>query len=172
MGRGIDMLRKIFTRKNSVGFILKITGLLVVVHGLISGIVINATMAREFGEVTFIPLSVFFKPIIIGILIIGFGEFIDLLQEIADKGKPTPEKKEAPIQLEIPIPKIPLYAEAEINEFYSNKNMKVNAIEPTKKRDLFIVKVDSQTEYIELGGFSPEILSEKEAQKRLNETSN
>ena len=86
-----------------------------------------------------------------GILIIGFGEVIDLLQKIHDQNDPKAQVLQA-MEATICSP-IPLAAEQEIKEFYANQNIWVDSILPTKKRTIFIVKVNGRTEYIELGGY-------------------
>lgn len=79
------MSGELFKRNNLMGFILKV-----------SGVVVLAEYSSEYGEIPMVALTAFFIPIIAGLLIIGFGEVIDLLQSLVDKGKPKPEieKKE------------------------------------------------------------------------------
>lgn len=155
------MIKELFKRNNIIGFILKISGVVVMAWGLIQGFVVLAEFSSEYGEIPMVALTAFFTPIIAGLLIIGFGEVIDLLQSLVDKGKPKPEiGKKKPSTTST----IPLFDEADLREFYSNKEIEIDTIEPTKRRDLFIVKANGKTEYVELGGFSPRVLSEQEVQ--------
>lgn len=156
------MIEELFERNNIMGFILKITGLVVIIWGIIQGFIALAEFSSEYDEVPILVLTVFLKPIILGLLIIGLGEALDLLQELVDKGKPKPEVKKHTASI---LPKIPLYDEADLREYYSNKGMEIDTIKPTKRRDVFVVEANGKKEYIELGGFSPRELSEQEVQE-------
>ncbi|QUW20545.1 hypothetical protein JSQ81_11815 [Sporosarcina sp. Marseille-Q4063] len=163
------MERKFFGRTNLMGFILKVAGVVVIVWGFIYGVAILVEYAAEFGDISVIDaLTTLFKPTLIGLLIIGFGEVIDLLQELADKGKPkdveNANTSEAPgVQGIQNVQKV--YAEMEIKNYYKNKNMEVGAIHGTNKSDIFSVEVDGKTEYIELSGFKPRVLTDAEVEK-------
>jgi hypothetical protein len=171
MGRGLVMGRELFDRTNLIGFILKVAGVVVISWSFILGIVVLADYAAEFGDIPIVlALTTFFTPTLIGILIIGFGEVIDLLQELADKGKPkkieNDNTAEAPGVHEFQsVQKVPFYAEAEIKDYYKEKNIEVGAIHRTNKSDIFSVEVDGKTEYIELSGFKPRILTDAEVEK-------
>ncbi|WP_172370357.1 hypothetical protein [Sporosarcina jiandibaonis] len=161
------MERKLFDRTNLMGFILKVAGVIVISWGVIHGVAFLGEYAMEFGSISIIALTTFFTPTLIGLLIIGFGEVIDLLQELADKGKPKVENNnasEVPGAQVTPIDKkVPFYAETEIKDFYKEK--KIGAIHTTNKSDIFSVEVDGKTEYIELSGFKPKVLTKEEAEK-------
>ena len=120
-------------------------------------------LSNEYYEIVFPNLSLFYVPIIYGALFIGFGEVIDLLQEFVDKDKPKPEIQEE--QKLVHYSKVPFYVEQELKAFYSNKNLEIDTINPTRNRDVFAVEVEGRTEYIEI--YSLRILSEKEASKYL-----
>ena len=153
------MDRKLFEKTNPMGFILKITGVVVIIWGVMHGFIYLAQYVAEFNDISIIVLTTFFTPIVIGLLIIGFGEVIDLLQELADKGKSKVEKESSPIS------EVPFYAEWEIKEYYMEMNTKVEEIKPTSTSNIFSVEVDGKTEYIELTGFAPKVLSEEEVEK-------
>ena len=157
---GLD--RYLFEKTNPMGFILKITGVVVIIWGVMHGFIYLAQYAAEFNDISIIVLTTFFTPIVIGLLIIGFGEVIDLLQELTNKGKSKVEKKISP------IPEVPFYAESEIKDYYMKMNTKVEEIKPTSKSDIFSVEVDGKIEYIELTGFTPRVLTEEEAEKLIN----
>jgi len=163
------MLGELFTRKSLIGFILKISGVVVIAWGIIQGFIVLAELSLEYGEIPMTALAGFFTPTIMGLLIIGFGEVIDLLQDLVDKGKPKVEKEKAKIEKASPPirPTVPFFDEADLREFYLNKDIKIDTIKPTKNRDLFIVEANGNTDYVELGGFSPRILSEQEVKDFL-----
>ncbi len=156
------MLEDLFTRKNIIGFLLKISGAIVMVWGVFQGFIVIAEFSSEYGEIPLVAITAFFTPILMGLVIIGFGEVIDLLQQLADKGKPkaTPKKESAP-----PSHTIPLFDEADLKAFYSSKGIEINTITATKRRDIFIVESNGKVDYVELGGFSPRILSEDEVEE-------
>jgi hypothetical protein len=160
------MERKISDRTNLMGFILKVAGIVVIVWGVIHGVAFLAEYAMEFGDISIFALTTFFTPTLIGLLIIGFGEVIDLLQELAHKGKAKVENNNASEVPVIPIAqKVPFYAEAEIKDYYNEMKMEIGTIQRTNKSDIFSVEVDGKTEYIELSGFKPKVLSEEEVEK-------
>lgn len=163
------MILNYFKRYNVIAFILKIIGVIVIAWGIISGIVFLATVSNEYGGGPPIGAwSVFFSPILVGFLIIGFGEIIDLLQRIFDQNKPEGEKMAWPTEPEesnLPDRSISLQAEREIKEFYAKKTLEIEQISPTNDPDVFVVKANGEVQYIELGGFSPRLLPEQEAEK-------
>ena len=163
------MLGELFTRKSLIGFIIKISGVVVIAWGIIQGFLVLTEFSLEYGEVPLVTLTAFFMPTIAGLLIIGFGEIIDLLQELVDKGKPKVEKEKSKIEKDNPPirPTVPFFDEADLREFYLDKDIKIDKIKPTKNRDLFIVEANGKTDYVELGGFSPRILSEQEVKDFL-----
>ncbi len=108
-------------------------------------------------------LSIVFTHAIYGILIIGFGEVIDLLQKIYDQKSP----KSVPSATTGSVSPIPWSSEQDIKAFDAKMNMTVSSISPTKNRNIFSVNVDGRTENIELGGLSPRLLSEEEATRYL-----
>ena len=165
-------MKELFVKHNSIGFIIKIAGLVVLVWGFFQGILISAQFSQQnMGEwevagpvggfSLFSFLSILFTHAIYGIVIIGFGEVIDLLQKIYDQKSPKPVLPD-PVRTS----PIPLSSEQEIRAFYSKMNVKVESVSPTKSRDVFSVKVDGVSEFIELGGLSPRLLSEEEAEKK------
>ena len=163
------MLGELFTRKSLIGFIVKISGVVVIAWGIIQGFIVLAEYSLEFGGIPMVVLVSFFAPTIVGLLIIGFGEVIDLLQELVDHGKPQVGLEKSSVEKDSPsiLPTIPLFDEADLREFYSNKDIEIDTIKPTKRRDLFIVEANGKTDYVELGGFSPRILSEQEVKDFL-----
>lgn len=161
------MLEELFTRKNFIGLLLKISGVIVMVWGVFQGFIILAEFSTEYGEIPIVALTAFFTPILMGLVIIGFGEVLDLLQELADKGKPKAELEKSRSKKDsAPLPQtIPLFDEADLKAFYLGKGIKIETITATKRRDVFVVESNGKVDYVELGGFSPRILSESEVEE-------
>ena len=153
---------ELFARRTLIGFVLKVVGLVVIAWGIIHGFIFVISFAESFsnGMGIFGFLNTTFTYSICGILLIGFGEVIDLLQKIHDKNDPK-------LQVAPGTTPVPLFAEQEIKEFYSNKNTWVDTISPTKDRDIFIVKANGRTECIELGDLVPRTLTKDEAAKYI-----
>lgn len=156
---------ELFQRHNLVGFSLKILGLIVIGWGIISGFIIITDYQNDYGYVPILALTTFFTPILIGLLIIGFGELIDLVHKIVYGKNPTPSDATQEEEQSISPPTIPFYAEQEITTFYTNQNEQVERITPTTARDVFKVTVNDRIEYVEVGGFTPKVLTEEEAER-------
>lgn len=158
-------MSEIFQRHNLVGFILKILGLIVIGWGIISGFIIITDYQNDYGYVPILALTTFFTPILIGLLIIGFGELIDLVHKVVyginPKTSDVSNEEDQPL---LPLT-IPFYAEQEITTFYTNKNEQVAHIKPTSDRDVFKVEVNGRIDFVEVGGFTPKVLTAEEAEK-------
>ncbi|WP_210471360.1 hypothetical protein [Sporosarcina sp. 6E9] len=138
------------------GVIIKVVGVIVIVWGFMQGVAYLPEYVRDFGMM---GLTTIFAPMVSGLLIYGFGEVIDLLQQLVDKGKPKEEEHS------VVVPSVPFYAESEIKDYYKEKKIEIGAIQLTNKSDIFSVEVDGKTEYVELTGFKPKVLSEEEVEK-------
>ena len=141
-----------------IGIIIKVVGVIVIVWGFMQGVAYLPEYVREFGMM---GLTTIFAPMVSGLLIYGFGEVIDLLQQLVDKGKPKVEEEKDSVV----VPNVPFYAESEIKDYYKEKNIEIGTIQLTNKSDIFSVEVDGKTEYIELTGFKPKVLTEEEVEK-------
>lgn len=157
---------ELFAKRTGIGFSLKVVGLAVIAWGIIQGFVFIMTFGGVFSNG--IGIGSFLYPIftysIYGILIIGFGEVIDLLQKIHDQNDPKAQALQSIEDNSVTIANasIPLSIAQEIKDYYSNKNIWADSISPTKTSNIFIIKINGRTEYIELGGLTPKILSEEE----------
>lgn len=148
-------MKELFTQINLIGFILKIFGLVVMAWGILK----NLSFVAQMGGGLTLD-DIFFVPLAVGLLFIGFGEVIDLLQKIHDQSAP-----EETIESTQPVASaIPLDSEQQLEEFYSKMNIEIESIAPTKHRDVFRVTVEGRAEYIELGGHSPRLLTGEEAE--------
>lgn len=168
-------MEELFVRRTLIGFTLKVIGLVVIGWGIIQAFIVLNSFSQPFpNEMGMIEnvggigfggfLTIVATNAVYGILIIGFGEVIDLLQKIHDKNEP---KMTIESNLPVPTSSVPIGAQKEMNEFYTKMNMKIEWMLPTKSRDVFMVKVDGRSEYIDLGDHSPRQLSEEEAEKYL-----
>jgi hypothetical protein len=167
-------MKELFEKYSLIGFIIKIIGLVVIVWGIVQGLVISVQFSQPYmdGGEMMTPvvqfgfwgfLSIVFTHAIYGVLIIGFGEVIDLLQKIYDQKSP----KSVPTATTGSVSPIPWSSEQDIKAFYAKMNMTISSISPTKNRDVFVVNIDGRTEHIALGGLSPRLLSEEEAERYL-----
>ena len=164
-------MQELFVRRTLIGFVLKIVGLCAISWGIVQAFILMVQLSNSFPHgMGFISLGSVVVPFAIyGLIFIGFGEVIDLLQKIHDQNDPKVQALQA-VEKELrssAIASFSLTAEQEIKEFYSNHNSWVDAILPTKNRNVFIVKTNGRIEYIELGGPVPKTLSEDEALKDL-----
>ncbi|MER2089563.1 MAG: hypothetical protein ABS920_07485 [Sporosarcina sp.] len=159
-------MQELFIKRTLIGFVLKVVGLVVISWGVIQGFVLMIQLydpyANGMGLIGFIGIVA--TPGIYGILLIGFGEVIDLLQKIHDQNDSKAQALQAVENNSGASANvsIPLFAEQEIKEFYSNQNIWIDSILPTKDRAIFIVKRNGCTEYIALGESTPKILTEEE----------
>ncbi|NYF25648.1 hypothetical protein [Sporosarcina sp. JAI121] len=159
-------MQELFIKRTLIGFVLKVVGLVVISWGIIQGFVLMIQLydpyANGMGLIGFIGIVA--TPGIYGILLIGFGEVIDLLQKIHDQNDSKAQVLQAVENNSSASANvsIPLFAEQEIKEFYSNQNIWIDSILPTKDRAIFIVKRNGRTDYIALGESTPKILTEEE----------
>jgi hypothetical protein len=153
-------MSELFAKRTLIGFVLKVVGLAVIGWGIIQGFIYIVSFGESFmgGMGIFSFLNTIVTYSICGILIIGFGEVIDLLRKIHDQNDPK-------LQVAPSIAPVPLSAEQEIKEFYKNQNIWIDSISSTKHATVFIVKANDRIKYIELGGTMPKILSEDEVAK-------
>lgn len=178
-------MQELFKRRNIMGFILKITGIIVIVWGFIQAMIVQSQFQQmyngwdEFGNGMMETFKVGAAPffgvlltnLLYGVLIIGFGEVLDLLQKIYDHQ--NPEEAEARERRALEKSSAPttnvvtLEAEKAIRSFYQAKGIEVDAIRPLAARDLFAISIGTTQEVIDLAGFSPRVLSEEEASKYL-----
>jgi len=142
--------------ENKVGGILRVIGFGIIIIGFIWAIVVISE-TESFG----LGLPLFFQMFVYGMVFIGFAEVINLLQSINNKIKPLGndqvdgEKKSLPENKD--YTETTGSAEAEIREFYAERNRNVQEIKPTPFQDFYIVNVDGITVLVELGGFSPKV---------------
>lgn len=143
--------------ENKVGEILRVIGFGMIIIGFILAVqVIYETGIFRMGVALFFDMSV------TGMVFIGFAEVINLLQSINNKIKPHGNDDKEHVAKENLPKNIDNFvatdsAEAEIREFYADRNRDVQEIKHTPFQDFYLVNVDGITVLIEIGGFSPEV---------------
>ena len=83
-------MSELFAKRTLIGFVLKVVGLAVIGWGIIQGFIYIVSFGESFmgGMGIFSFLNTIVTYSICGILIIGFGEVIDLLRKIHDQNDP------------------------------------------------------------------------------------
>ena len=123
-------MSELFAKRTGIGFVLKAAGLVVIAWGIIQGFIFIVSFGDSFsnGMGTFSFLNSIFTYSICGILIIGFGEVIDLLQRIHDQNDPKAQALRAvkDNSRTVANTSTPLAIEQEIKDFYSTQNIWVN----------------------------------------------
>ncbi|MCG3087651.1 hypothetical protein [Sporosarcina cyprini] len=174
-----------FKQRSIIGNMIKIAGIVVMGWGVIQAIVFLATSSgmgdqffNEFGEAVYVGSSIsgialygfigiIATHVLYGLLIIGFGEVIDLLQDIYFRL--DPQAKQAWDQKQEERQKlrneVPLWVEKDITAYYKKKEETVESVQSTSNRDVYEVKVNGRVDYVEMSGFDPRVLSEEEAKK-------
>jgi len=169
-----------------MGYIIKIAGVVVMGWGVLQSIFflvatsgMGTQFTNEFGEILYMNdtiggaalfgfIGIIATHVLYGVLIIGFGEVIDLLQDIYFRLNPKAEEEWLQKQEEkmtLFSDEIPLWVEQDIKAFYKDSGETVDTIHHTNGRDVYKVTLGDRNEYIEMGGFQPKVLSEEEAQK-------
>ncbi|MEK5067832.1 hypothetical protein [Sporosarcina sp. FSL K6-1508] len=178
--KDLSWMQELFVKRTLIGFILKVSGLVVISWGIIYAFILQVSFSQPgldgmsmiesvggIGSIGFMTVLATYA--IYGILLIGFGEVIDLLQKIHDRNEPYPQALQAvENNSDAAYVPIPLFAEQEIKAFYSEQNIWIDLISPTRNRNVFIVKGNGRTEYIELGEATPKVLTEEEIGNLFN----
>lgn len=176
---------KLFEKQSTIGYLIKIAGIVVMVWGFIVGMFFLGGTAQlggqfidEWGEIHYSSaltggaffgfISILATHALYGILIIGFGEVIDLLQRIYFRLHPEAEQqwqKEKEEKEVVRKEDIPFWVETELKGFYEEQHLTYSSIEKTSDAYIFKVVVDDRVEYVEVGNFKPRVLTEDEAKK-------
>lgn len=150
--------------KNSVGLLLQIVGLVIIGINLI-----RALNSLDFVDGS-LAFDIFLQGVIFGVLFIGFGEVIKLLQGLFNQREPeivpaeTADSKPGNLEKR-PNRKVTPESEARIREFYAAQNLQVDGIEAAPYGGYYIVNRQNERDIIDLYGFKPEVLSEAEISK-------
>lgn len=180
-------MQKLFIKHSLIGYLIKIAGIIVVAWGVLQGIIYLVGMSQmggeyydQFGNVEYTGglsgmalfgfISILATHLLIGLLLVGFGEIIDLLQRIYFKLDPQAEQewkaeqaeKEAVIKTKT---EVPFWVETELKRYYDDQQTTFDSIEHTSDSYIFKVMVDGRVEYVEVGNFKPRVLTEEESEK-------
>ncbi|QHJ72080.1 hypothetical protein [Planococcus halotolerans] len=109
--------------------------------------------------------DVFLQGVIFGMLLIGFGEVIKLMQGLFNQREPERpvedvEKERRAVLRQAEEHNVPLETRNRIMDFYTKKNMIVDDIEPAPYEGYVIVHHDGQRDIVDLNNWEVEILTE------------
>lgn len=183
------MVKKLFIKQSLMGYALKIAGLVVMAWGVIQGIFSLVMMAQmgghmmnEWGEIQyssgmtgatlFAFVGIVATHFLYGLLVIGFGEVIDLLQKIYFRLHPEAEQEWMEEQKEqeernttYPDGDVPFWVRSDLKPFYEKKELAIKSIEKTEDPYVFKVNLEDRSEYVAMGNEGPRILSDEETLK-------
>lgn len=147
------------SKDNTVAKTLQIVGgALIAVYALTAMALIG-----DFGGGA--AFEVFLQGVIYGMLLIGFGEVIKLMQGLFNQREPERPVEDAEIERRTALRKsgedtISLETRNRIMDFYTKKNMIVDDIEPTNYAGYAIVHHDGQRDIVDLNNWEVEILTD------------
>ncbi|MBD7984019.1 hypothetical protein H9649_05465 [Sporosarcina sp. Sa2YVA2] len=182
-------MQKLYIKHSLIGYLIKVAGIIVVAWGVLQGIIYLVGMSQmggeyydQFGNVEYTGglsgmalfgfIGILATHLLIGLLLVGFGEIIDLLQRIYFKLDPQAEQEwkaelaeKEKAELVKMKTEVPFWVETELKRYYDEQQTTFDSIEHTSDAYIFKVTVDGRVEYVEVGNFKPRILSEEEAEK-------
>ena len=178
-------MQKLFMKQNTIGYLIKIAGMIVIAWGVLQAIFYVSTMSQMGGEIFdqfgnveysngvsgiafFNFIRIIAAHLLYGLLIIGFGEIIDLLQRIYFKLDPEAELEWQTEQAEketVRETDVPFWVETELKRYYEEQQTVFDSIEKTSDAYIFKVTVNGRVEYVEVGNFNPRVLPVEEAEK-------
>lgn len=184
-------MKNLFIKQSLIGYAIKIAGVVVMAWGVIQGIFTLVMMSQmggghmnEWGEFQYssrLTGAAFFGFIgivathfLYGLLIIGFGEVLDLLQKIYFRLHPEAEQQWMKEQEEkekkevVPPSEIPFWVQKELEQFFEKRELGYQSAEKTSDPYVFKVNVEDRAEFIEVGSFEPRVLTDEEAEKFKN----
>ncbi|MFD1739392.1 hypothetical protein ACFSCX_23190 [Bacillus salitolerans] len=139
-------------KDNSIAIILRFIGFLTIVLGII----FSFDLTDNFGGS--LALITGFYSFISGMLFIGFGEVVRILHEMNQRSKEQNMLPVAETTTQTDTTPTSPIRNDQIEEFYSDKGLYVDAIYEAPGDDMYFVKVKDKTQLVELGGFSPVII--------------
>ncbi|KIL53553.1 hypothetical protein KP77_05290 [Jeotgalibacillus alimentarius] len=139
----------------------RIASLLKMIGYVIFGLTVLITFIQlPLINPTFLMLLTFFSGFITGMIFIGLGEIIELLQSIHNRQILTTHVEKPAVEEQTPevtVRKSTLdeTERNEITEFFGKKGKAVTDIQPMDEEDYYLVTVDGEKLAVELGGFQP-----------------
>ncbi|AQQ52164.1 hypothetical protein [Planococcus lenghuensis] len=150
---------------NTVGTMLQIAGILIVIinafRALFAFSVFGGTVAFE----------IFLQGVMFGVLFIGFGEALKLLQGLFNQGEPEPPQVVKPLaEGERLVHKtdeneVSAAVKNRVTEFYAKRGLAVDEVEGTPYEGYVIVHREGNRDIVDLNGFKPEILAASEVER-------
>lgn len=150
--------------KNIVAYILYGIGILIAIVNLFRALGLTQWIG---GQAAF---EIFLQGLIIGALFIGFGELIRLLQGLFNQREPevlaeaaAPERAGGHRVLQEAYEQgLGEETRSRVTEFYMKKGLVVEQMEATPYEGYVMVHRFGKRDIVDLNGFKPEILSDKE----------
>lgn len=153
--------------KNVIGLTVQVAGAAIIVINFFRAL---TSVDLVGGALAF---DIFMQGLVFGILLLGFGEIINLLQGLFNQREP----KDALVHQELPRAdsdnpdvkpqqsSVTADMKRQITELYAKKNLEVESIEPTLYEGIVYVNVQGKQNIVDLNGFHPQILTQKEINK-------
>lgn len=144
---------------NAVGTLLQVAG------GLITAVyALRALFAVNLmgGGIAF---EIFLQGLIFGVLLVGFGEVVKLLQGLFNQREPEPPRVGKAtaggyrVLQDSNDRTVSAETQNRIREFYEKKGLAADEIEATPYEGYVIVRREGKRDIVDLNGFRPEILS-------------
>ena len=150
--------------KNVIGQTVQIVGAAIIIINFFRAI---SSVDFAGGGVAF---EIFLQGLIFGVLFLGFGEVINLMQGLFNQREPegSPvQKKQSDSTLNsasLRPNQTPVSSNAlrQIKALYAMKNIEVENVEATPYEGFVFVHVQGKQDIVDLTGFQPEILTAKE----------
>ena len=142
---------------------------------VLGGIIIAGYAFRAYGLIYQFgggaAFEVFLQGLIFGMLLIGFGEVIKLMQGLFNQREPErpvedPETARRMSLTESADSTVSLETRSRIMDFYTKKNMIVDDIEATPYDGYAIVHHDGQRDIVDLNNWEIEILTENQLNRQ------
>lgn len=151
-------------RDNVIGHILQVTGgILIAIYILRASFV-----GSEFGAGP--AFDVFLQGVIFGMLLIGFGEVIKLMQGLFNQREPLRPMEDEENNKKAALQKsagdtVSLESRNRIMDYYTKNNMIVDDIEAAPYGGYAIVHHDGKRDIVDMNNFELEILSDSQLNK-------
>ncbi|WP_033541676.1 hypothetical protein [Planococcus sp. CAU13] len=150
------------TRKDNVAAkMLQVLGVIIIVAYTFRALAI----VDEFNGGT--AFEVFLQGLIFGMLLIGFGEVIRLMQGLFNQREPFRPVEDGETERRAALAKtgertVSLETRNRIMDYYAKQNMIVDDIEATPYDSYFIVHRDDERDIVDLNNWEVEILTENQ----------
>lgn len=152
------------SKKNVIGLTVQIVGAAIIIINFF-----RAISSVDFAGVA-AAFEIFLQGLIFGVLFLGFGEVINLMQGLFNQREPEDSpvhQKQSDTMLKstsLRPNQSPVSSNAlrQIKALYAMKNLEVENVEATPYEGFVFVYVQGKRDIVDLNGFQPEILTAKE----------